>query len=281
MKNFISHETIVCDDKDPPWFNERKKSLIQEGTLLLETFQNNRNNVEIITCLNNLNDRLTLLINTAMQNYYSKIVEKLQNTQRSSNAYWSLLKIFLNNKKISIIAPHYHKNEFVIDFKKKAEFFNSFLADQCSLISNSSELQSKLEYLTQSCLSSITFSKDDIAKMIQNFDPNKAHGHDQVSIRMLKLCNTLICNCKPLEIIFNQRLETGTFPNDWKKGNVVPVFKKTDKQILKNYRPISLLPVCGKIFEKLIFNEMFKCFIENDLISPNQSGFKPGDSCIN
>ena len=99
MKNFISHETIVCDDKDPPWFNKRIKSLIQEGTLLLEKFRNNRNNVEIITCLNNLNDRLALLIDTAKQNYYSKIVEKLQNTQRSSKAYWSLLKISLNHKK--------------------------------------------------------------------------------------------------------------------------------------------------------------------------------------
>ena len=67
-------------------------------------------------------------------------------------------------------------------------------------------------------------------------------------------------------------------PKWLEKGNVVPVFKKGDKQILKNYRPISLLPVCGKIFEKLIFNEMFKFFIENDFISPNQSGFKPGDS---
>ena len=87
MKNFIPHETIVCDDKDPPWFNKRIKSLIQEGALLLETFRKNRNNVEIITCLNNLNDRLALLINTAKQNFYSKIVEKLQNTQRSSKAY--------------------------------------------------------------------------------------------------------------------------------------------------------------------------------------------------
>ena len=133
----------------------------------------------------------------------------------------------------------------VIDFKKKAELFNSFFSDQCSLISNSSELPSKAECLTKSRLSSITFSKDDIAKMIQNLDPNKAHGHDQISIRMLKLCSNSIC--KPLEIIFNQCLETSTFPNDWKKGNVNPVFKKGDKQILKNYRPISLLPVCGKI----------------------------------
>ena len=255
------------------------KELSQEGTLLLETFRSNRNSVERITCLNSLNDRSALLINTAKQNYYSKIVEKLQNTQRSSKAYWSLLKFFLNNKKIPAIPPLYHKNEFPIDFKKKAELFNSFFADQCFLISNSSEIPSKFEYLTHSRLSSITFSKDDIAKMIQNLDPSKARGHGQISIRMLKLFSTSIC--KPLEIIFNQCVETGTFPNVWKKGNVVPVFKKDDKQILKNYRLISLLPVCGKIFEKLIFNKMFKFFIENDLISPNQSGFKPGDSCIN
>ena len=69
--------------------------------------------------------------------------------------------------------------------------------------------------------------------------------------------------------------------SEWKKGNVVPIQKKYDKQCLKNYRPISLLPICGKIFEKLIFNEMFKFFIEIELISPNKSGFKPSDSCIN
>ena len=139
MNNFIPHETIACDDKDPPWFNKRIKSLIQEGPLLLETFRKNRKNVEIITCLNNLNDRLALLINTAKQHFYTKIVGKLQNTQRSSKAYWSLHKIFLNNKKISIIPPLYHKNEFVIGFRKKAELFNSFFANQCSLISNSRE----------------------------------------------------------------------------------------------------------------------------------------------
>ena len=153
----------------------------------------------MITCLNNLNDCLDLLINTAKQNYYSEVVEKLRNTQRSSKAYWSLLKIF--NIKIPIIPPLYHKNKFVIDFQKKAGLFNSFFEDQCSLISNSSELPSKLEYLTQSRLSLITFSKNDIAKMIQNLDPNIAHGSDQISIRMLKLCSTSIC--KPLEITFN------------------------------------------------------------------------------
>ena len=56
---------------------------------------------------------------------------------------------------------------------------------------------------------------------------------------------------------------------------------KGDKQILKNYRPVYLLLICGKIFERLIYNNLFEYFIENDLISQSQSGLMPGDSCIN
>ena len=96
---------------------------------------------------------------------------------------------------------------------------------------------------------------------------------------MLKECGPSIY--KPLEIIFNQCLKPGVSPSEWKKGNIVPIHKKGDKQALKNYRPVSLLPICGKILERLMFNEMFEFFIENKLIPSSQSGFKPGDSCIN
>ena len=116
-------------------------------------------------------------------------------------------------------------------------------------------------------MSLVTFSKDDIAKLIQNSDPSKAHGHHQISIRMLNFCSKSIR--KPLEIIFNRCFDTSTFPNNWKKGNAAHVVKKDDKQILKSYRPISLLPACDKIFEELIFKKMFKFFIENDVISPS------------
>ena len=64
-------------------------------------------------------------------------------------------------------------------------------------------------------------------------------------------------------------------------ANVVPVHKKNDKKILKNYQPVSLLPICGKVFERLVYNNLFEYFFENNLISSNQSGFKPGDSCTN
>ena len=185
----------------------------------------------------------------------------------------------MNNKKIPLIPPLFYENCFITNFKEKAELFNSFFADQCSLMSNASKLPSNFTLYTDNRLSTVTFSQDDIGKIIQNLNPNKAHGHDNISIRMLKICGSSIYG--PLELIFKEALSTGLFPSNWKKGNIVPIHKKGDKQILKNYRPVSLLPICGKIFERLVFNELLNFLLENNLTSLNQSGFKPGDSCIN
>ena len=99
------------------------------------------------------------------------------------------------------------------------------------------------------------------------------------SIRMVKLCDASLC--KPLELIFKSCFESGKFPLEWKKANVVPAYKKGDKQLLKNCGPISLLPIAGKIFERILYNNVFELFTKNLLISHSQSGFKPGDSYIN
>ena len=115
--------------------------------------------------------------------------------------------------------------------------------------------------------------------VIRKLDPSKAHGHYKTSIRMFKLSDKAIC--KPLYMIFTSCLETGVFPLDWKKANVVPIRKKESTQLVENYRPVSLLPICGKIFEGLIYTEVYPCLIDNNLISSHQSGVKGGDSCIN
>ena len=81
-------------------------------------------------------------------------------------------------------------------------------------------------------------------------------GHDKVFIRMLKLCDKSIV--KPLSIIFNNSKRKNTFPNLWKKANVVPIHKKGEKDLIKNCRPVSLLPIFGKTFERLIFNSLSK-----------------------
>ena len=125
---------------------------------------------------------------------------KLTKFHKSSKAYWSLLKTFLNNKKIPLIPPLYHQGDFITNFRRKAELFNSFFASQCSLIKNDSKLPSYLYYKTDNRLSAVNFSIDDITKILQNLDPNKAHGHDKISIRMLQLCGNSIC--KPLKLIF-------------------------------------------------------------------------------
>ena len=67
----------------------------------------------------------------------------------------------------------------------------------------------------------------------------------------------------------------------WKLANVTPIFKKGDKQLIKNYRPISLLPICGKMFEKIIINNLYSYLNANNLITKNQSGFRLGDSTTN
>ena len=181
----------------------------------------------------------------------------------------------LNNKKIPVIPPLLQDNKCVTDFKKKAELFNSFFAMECSKIDNSSELP--LNFLEKKqTISTITSSCDNIATLIKNLDPNKAHDHDTISICMLKLCGKSIC--KPLDLIFQSCMKQGKFPTEWKKANVAPVHKKEDKQILKNYWPVSLPPICGKIFERLIYSNFFEYFIQNNLISQKQFGFKPGDS---
>ena len=131
-------------------------------------------------------------------------------------------------------------DKYIIDFQEK------------------SVLPSKLPLRADSALSTCHFGKEDILRIINNLDSNKAHGHDEISIRMLKICGDSIC--RPLNIIFKTCLRTGKFPLEWKKANIVPIHKKGDKQAVKNYRPVSLLPICGKIFERLLYNEMLNFF---------------------
>ena len=70
-----------------------------------------------------------------------------------------------------------------------------------------------------------------------------------------------------------------TLTNNQKKSNVVPIHKKGDKQLLQNYHPVLLLPVCSKLFEIIVFNPMLEFLEENNLLCPYQSGFRSSDSC--
>ena len=96
---------------------------------------------------------------------------------------------------------------------------------------------------------------------------------------MLRMCGDTLA--VPIRCIFLNILKTGTFPTQWKRANVTPVHKKLDKQKVENYRPISLLPILSMIFERIIFKNLYNHLVTNNLISKNQSGLRPGDSCTN
>ena len=86
---------------------------------------------------------------------------------------------------------------------------------------------------------------------------------------------------KPLKILYEKCLQSGHYPIIWKKANAVPVHKKGNHQLKTNYRPISLLPISGKMFEKSIFNGIYQSLSENGLISHIKSWFWPGASTAN
>ena len=85
----------------------------------------------------------------------------------------------------------------------------------------------------------------------------------------------------PLCKLFNISLSLSSFPSEWKLANVTPVFKKDSPGILKNYRPISLISIVGKVMERCVYKHIYNFLLENRIISSNQSGFTFGDSAIN
>ena len=183
----------------------------------------------------------------------------------------------LYNKKIPAIPQLLVDGNFVSYYNKKANLFSNFFASICTLIKNASALPC-FSYRTNSRINSFHATEMDKLLIIKSLDPTKAHGCDNLSVRMIKICNESITI--PLKIIFTESLKNGVFPEIWKRENVVPVHKKEDKSLVKSYRHISLLPIFGKTFERVIYNSLFNHFISNKLFTPSQSGFLPGDSCI-
>ena len=151
---------------------------------------------------------------------------KLDNPSTSSKTYWLILKTFANGKKIPIIPPILVNDKFVTNFLEKTNLFNESFSKRCELLKNNSTLPKSNTYHAENSLNDITFDNEKPLKIIQSLDAKKDHGYGGISIRMLKLSSSFII-IKPLSIVFQNCLKSGVFPDDSKKGNFVPVHKKT------------------------------------------------------
>ena len=146
-------------------------NLIQEKNNVYKSYRNNKNNnnMQYLRRLKLRQEDLHNEIEISKSNYYSRITYKLTHIQKNTKVYWALLKRFLSSKKIPLIPPYFHGNEYVTDFKKKAELFNPFFEEQSSFISNSSEPPLNLHFTTEKRLDTLNFSNNDIEMLYKTW----------------------------------------------------------------------------------------------------------------
>ena len=126
------------------------------------------------------------------EDYYRLLSDKLNDLDTSAKSYWSILKTLYNGKKIPLISPILISDKLISNFKEKANHFNAFFTFQYTPVSNNSTLPLVTTTVTNASLASISFSDRDILKITHSLNINKAHGYDDISIRLLKICDSSI-----------------------------------------------------------------------------------------
>ena len=112
--------------------------------------------------------------------------------------------------------------------------------------------------------------------MIKSMKMSQSKGHDGIYPELIKLINTDISSS--ITVVINQSLTSGIFSDKLKIAEVTPIFKKGNKKLICNYRPISVLPVSSKVFEIVLQEQLTEYFISNNLFAPQQYGFRKNSS---
>ena len=115
-------------------------------------------------------------------------------------------------------------------------------------------------------------TEEKVSKLLSSINVTKSTGCDNIAARFLKDGSREIST--PLTYIINLSLRTCTVPNDFKSARVVPLFKKGNCNQEGNYRPVSILPVVSKIFERIVYDQLYEYLSMNNLIYDYQSGFR-------
>lgn len=118
----------------------------------------------------------------------------------------------------------------------------------------------------------------EVMNVVAKFKTKNSSGYDNISAKVLK--DIVGAIAKPITTLINRSLVEGTFPKALKHAKIIPVYKSKEKDLLTNYRPISLISNISKIFEKIIYKRIYSFLVMNKLLNPLQFGFKPKHSTI-
>jgi len=246
-------------EKKKAWNNFKKNGRTDE---LYETYKN----------------KLKLSVNVnkkAKLDFEKKIASRIKSDCKSFYSY-------INSKrKTSVrIGPIKDDDVLINESEDMARLLNSYFSSVFTVESETEidEPMSNFDINTMTPLEGINITKDIVLDKLSNINIHKSEGPDMIHGRLLyELRNEL---AKPLSELFNKSLHAGYVPTDWKRANVIPIFKKGNKQNKENYRPVSLTSIICKLLEIIIKEHITNFLDSNDLINSSQHGFMSGKSCL-
>ena len=216
-------------------------------------------------------------IRAAKTLYYQRVFERYKSDIRKT---WATINKLITKKSKKDEFPKYFidKDKIITNEKDIAECLNSFFINVGPNLSKTIPApanKSYLDYLKTKVALSFEFKSiepQQLLKVIHGLKSKTSHGHDHISSLLLKEIS--IETHMVITLIINQSLATGIFPNNLKIAKVKPIFKKDNPHIPDNYRPISLLPAVSKLFEKVVFIQLFDYMVNNGLLYKSQYGFR-------
>src|SRR5437867_2173104 len=205
------------------------------------------------------------------------VIKRSRNNRKVFYSYDSNINRKNGSKKIG---PLVNSNGVTAyDDKEIVKLLNDYFASVFT-INNSSMIDQSISDLNISndSLQMLVITESMVVKTIGSFKEHKSPGTDGItSTYAIKTKDILV---KPLCLLFNRSLDRNEIPDDWKRANITPIFKKGDKSNVENYRPISLTSFYGKVFEKIIKQDVEEEFVNGNFIKKTQHGFSKGRSCL-
>ena len=224
---------------------------------------------------------LKYVINSAKHLYECNRISEHKTNRKKT---WQIINELRGKCKKSVKPSIVIDNKKITDRRLIANHFNEYFNSIASKLNESivqvnvsnSRLMSFEDFLMPSNNNSIFLddcSAEELMEIISQFDNNKA---SDIPIRVIKKTAHLICPV--IADYFNLLMAEGTFPDVLKVGRVTPIFKKGNLEEVGNYRPVSTLPVFGKIFEKVMYSRIYEFALSQGIIDKNQFGFRKSHS---
>ena len=277
-KESIPNKTVFIRPNEPEWINSNIKRQIRQRKRLFRRAKRINSQYAWYKFRRKRNE-VTENIRQAKRNYYDKLALDLQRLPSSCRSWYKTASKFLKYDSAQQNIPILEiENGLIESDQDKTEVLNDFFIQQSTINDFNASLPPFVPPI-YSTLNNINITETEVLKAIKSLDINKASGPDLINPKLLKEgTNQLVY---PFTKLFNLSLSLKIYPESWKKANVSAIYKKDSPTIPNNYRPISLLSIIGKLMERCIHNHLTQHLLDNNIITPFQSGFRNGDSTVN